>query len=180
MSFKTNIWEEGTKWNGVIFPACLSQLKPHTEKNNAIKPDATYEGKETGDIHYDLGTHVKKSIEKQSFAITEIDRIKAIDVPWKIYLGVFAVLMIGAAIGTYFVAMTIRIPIGSLVGIIIAFIIGLGAVFGLITFFGFKAEEIKDVSKLCDFYNQIKLERVQQLNYQRLNMKMVQMNYGRS
>jgi hypothetical protein len=54
MSYKTNQWEDGIKWNGVIFPAYMKELKPYTDKNNAIRPASLYFGQESGDIAYDL------------------------------------------------------------------------------------------------------------------------------
>ncbi len=180
MSFKTNQWEDGIKWNGVIFPACKSQLKEYADKNNAIRPPFNYFGQESGDIAYDLQTHVKKSQEKQAFAVFEIDRIKAIDVPWKFYLVIYICLNVSAAIGCYYASMNYRIQTGVLLGIMVGFLVALSIMFGVITFFGFKAEEVRDVEKLCHYYNQIKEERVMQNNYQRLNMKLVNMNWGRS
>lgn len=41
-------------------------------------------------------------------------------------------------------------------------------VFGAITYFGFKSEEIKDAKELASLYNQIKVERIAQLNYMRM------------
>jgi hypothetical protein len=42
-----------------------------------------------------------------------------------------------------------------------SFLLALAVMFGIITFFGFKAEEVRDIEKLCQYYNQIKTQRIQ-------------------
>jgi hypothetical protein len=96
------------------------------------------------------------------------------------YLIIFICLNISAAIGCYYASMNYRISTSLLLGLMFGFLVALAVLFGIITFFGFKAEEIRDVEKLCHYYNEIKKERVMQNNYQRLNMKLVNMNWGRS
>lgn len=95
------------------------------------------------------------------FAITEIDRIKAIDVPWKCYLATYVVLVVLAALGAYVVGMTYRVQSSLVITICVVFLITLTIMFMVITFFGFMAEEVVDVEKLCHFYNLIKRERKQ-------------------
>jgi hypothetical protein len=64
MSYKANQWEDGIKWNGVVFPATSSYTKVFTEaKNPAIRKVEEYIGIEAGDITFDLSTQVRKSRE---------------------------------------------------------------------------------------------------------------------
>lgn len=109
--YTTNVWEEGYNWNGVIFPATKSQLKPFTNKDSAIKGHENYIGRETGDIGFDLYWLSKKSYEAQQFAISEIDRIKKLDVPWKCYIAAYVVMMALAAVGCWVLAMYVSMRI---------------------------------------------------------------------
>jgi len=93
----------------VIFPVTKSQLKPYKNKDSAIKSQDNYVGKETGDIGYDLYWLSKKSYEDQKFAISEIDRIKMIDVPWKCYLAFYIILMALAGVGCWVLTMYVSI-----------------------------------------------------------------------
>lgn len=122
-------------------------------------PADQYKGKETGDIGFDLYYMSKKSFDGQQFAISEIDRIKKIDVPWKWYVGIFIALMILSGVGSWALSIYVAMPISPLVAIMLIFIIVVGGIFLLITFYGFKEEEIRDCQKLCKFYNEIKFER---------------------
>lgn len=54
MSFKTNVWEDGVKFNGVVHPLGASDLKEYKDHNPAIRPINTYIGKKTGDVAFDL------------------------------------------------------------------------------------------------------------------------------
>ena len=36
MSFKTNVWEDGVRFNGVVHPMTAKNLKVYTDKNPAI------------------------------------------------------------------------------------------------------------------------------------------------
>ena len=72
--YTTNVWEEGYNWNGVIFPATKSQIKPFTNKDSAIKGHENYIGRETGDIGFDLYWLSKKSYDAQGIEVTDIGR----------------------------------------------------------------------------------------------------------
>jgi hypothetical protein len=50
------------------------------------------------------------------------------------------------------------------IGLIVIWVVLLGLIFGLITFYGFKEEEVRDCQKLCEYFNSIKQERDSQLN----------------
>jgi len=100
-----------------------------------------YIGVEAGDITFDLSSQVRKSRDSQKFAISEIDRIKAVDVPWKCYLVLYTILIIGAAVGSFIVGMTYRVNSNLIVMICAGFMVSLTVMFMIITFFGFKAEE---------------------------------------
>jgi hypothetical protein len=58
---KTNIWEDDVEWNGLVFPATLKSLKPFTSKVPSIKPVGIYEGKETGEIVFDIHRQAEQS-----------------------------------------------------------------------------------------------------------------------
>jgi hypothetical protein len=164
----------------VIFPATGAWVKTAPDaRNPSIRPSNDYAGEETGDIIFDLSTHVRKSRDKQMFAITEIDRIKKVDVPWKCYLAVYVILIVMAAIGSYIVGLTYRVSSTLVISICIAYMVSLTFMFVVITFFGFKAEEERDVEKLCHFYNLIKKERKQQDNFTRMSYKLAEINWGR-
>lgn len=146
------------RWNGVVFPATRAYLKAYADRNPAIN-SKNFESTETGDVTYDMWNQYKRSVKSQSKAIAEIDRIKALDVPWKRYIIYYISLLVTAVAVSIFVGITYRIPTGQIAGISSAFLVCLSIAFGLITFFGFMAEEEQDVEKLCDLYNRIKKER---------------------
>jgi len=131
-----------------------------------------YEGKETGEIVFDIHRQAEQSKIAQYQAIKEIDKIKAIDVPWKFYLSVFALSMIGASIGCYFALILLRVPIGVILPIVIVFVLSVFAVLLLITFEGFREEETRDCHKLSHLHNKLKNESKHQLNLVRLDMRM--------
>jgi len=56
MSFKTNVWEDGVRFNGVVHPMTAKNLKVYTDKNPAILGIEKYTGKITGDVAFDLQT----------------------------------------------------------------------------------------------------------------------------
>jgi len=88
--------------------------------------------------------------------IARIDRIKAIDVPWKIYLGLFIALSILMAVGCFLAQIYIKVDISILLVAMFAFIAVIGIIFSAITFLGVKQEEITDTKKLATLYNKIK------------------------
>lgn len=51
--------------------------------------------------------------------------------------------------------------------------------FLVITFYGFKQEEIQDAKRLAALYNEIKVERINQLNNVRAGLKLKNLNLGR-
>lgn len=106
---KTNIWEDGVDWNGLIFPATLKSLKPYSSKVPSIKPPSLYDGKETGEIVFDIHRQAEESKKAQALAIRDIDKIKAVDVPWKSYLTFFGLIMCAASIGCYFAIILLRV-----------------------------------------------------------------------
>lgn len=154
---KTNIWEDGVQWNGLVFPTTLKSLKPFTSKVPSIKPASNYEGKETGEIVFDIHRQAEESKKAQTLAIRDIDKIKAIDVPWITYLLLFGVIMCAASIGCYFAIVLLRVSLGVILPIVISFIIGVAAVLVLITFEGFREEETRDCHRLGELHNKIKL-----------------------
>jgi len=176
---KTNIWEDGVEWNGLVHPATLKLLKPFSSKCPSIKPASAYEGKETGEIVFDIHIQAEKSRQAQTQAIKDIDKIKNIDVPWKTYLCLFGFLMCVATVGCYFAIILLRVELYVIIPIVIAFIIGVAAILALITFEGFREEETRDCYKLSELHNQIKSANTNQLNLVRLDMRMSQMNHGR-
>ena len=59
--YKTNIWEEDVEWNGLVFPVTLKSLKPFSSKAPSIKPPTIYEGKQTGEIVFDIHQQAEES-----------------------------------------------------------------------------------------------------------------------
>jgi hypothetical protein len=155
---KTNIWEDGVDWNGLVFPATLRSLKPYSSKVPSIKPASLYDGKETGEIVFDIHRQAEDSKKAQSSAIRDIDKIKAIDVPWITYLMFFGLIMCAASIGCYFALVLLRVALHVILPIVIFFIFGVAAILLLITFEGFREEETRDCHRLSDLHNKIKLE----------------------
>lgn len=54
MSFKTNVWEDGVRFNGVVHPMTAKQIKEFTDTVPSILPSAKYTGKITGNCSFDL------------------------------------------------------------------------------------------------------------------------------
>lgn len=79
-------------------------------------------------------------------------------------MAAYVVLMVLAALGCWVLAMYVAMTIGAVIGLMVIWIVLLGLIFGLITFYGFKEEEVRDCKKLCDLYNTIKTEREFELN----------------
>lgn len=180
MSFKANQWEDGIRWNGVVFPATRAYAKSYKDRNPAIQNAESYKKQETGDVTFDMWTHHELSLAKQAFAIEEIDRIKKLDVPWKLYLAIYLVLLTLATILCIWMGFAYLFDTWSLMLSLAGFLACITGAFGLITFFGFMAEEEKDAKKLCNHLNQIKIERKMQLNYGRMNQKIHESVWGRS
>lgn len=83
----------------------------------------------------------------------QIDKIRKIDVPWKIYLIIYIALML-LIFGLVFVLLAV-VKVKLVIAVILSVFMVLANtfVFGMITFFGFKEEEIKDAKKLAELYN---------------------------
>lgn len=161
--YQSNVWDESVTWDGVVFPAVLKSLKPYNNKALSIKPSAVYEGRETGEIVFDIQRQALNSKKQMSDMIKQIDKIKAIDVPWKSYLFLFGLIMIAAAIGSYFAIQLLRVPVSVLVPIIIFFLLGVALALALITWEGFKEEEIRDCEIMANLHNNLKNENKRQL-----------------
>ena len=117
---------------------------------------------------------------KQAQTIQEIDRIRKVDVPWKLYLGIFAVAMLLLVVISYFLLFSIRLPLFQVLLALIFFFLSSVVALVAITYFGFKQEEITDSIKLAGLYNKIKDERIAQLNHTRMSLKLKAMNQGRA
>ncbi len=87
--------------------------------------------------------------------------------------------MCAASIGCYFAIILLRVSLHVILPIVICFVIGVAGILVLITFEGFREEETRDCHRMSELHNKIKLENKHQLNLVRLDMRMLQMNYGR-
>ena len=92
--------------------------------------------------------------------IAEIDRIRAVDVPWRMYLIMFIILMILLGLITGGLFQYLRLPTTFMVLAMITLVVLMVIIFLAITFFGFKQEEIEDAKKLANLYNDIKVARI--------------------
>lgn len=91
--------------------------------------------------------------------IAEIDRIRTLDVPWKLYLAAFVILSFVVVILCWLGASNIRIDIGYVVLTAALFIIAMLIIFATITYLGIKEEEIRDCKTLATLFNQVKTNR---------------------
>lgn len=66
--------------------------------------------------------------------------------------------MIVAAIGCYFALQLLRVSVQVLVPIIVIFLIGVALALALITWEGFKEEEIRDCEIMANLHNNLKNE----------------------
>jgi hypothetical protein len=80
--------------------------------------------------------------------------------------------MIAAAIGCYFAIQLLRVPVSVLVPIIIFFLLGVALALALITWEGFKEEEIRDCEIMANLHNNLKNENKRQLKLVRLDLRM--------
>ena len=111
--------------------------------------------------------------------IAEIDRIRAVDVPWRMYLILFIILMLLLGLVTGGLFQFLRLPTAFMVLAMISLVVLMVFAFLAITFFGFKEEEIDDAKKLAKLYNAIKVARINQLNNVRAGLKLKNLNLGR-
>lgn len=112
--------------------------------------------------------------------IAEIDRIRAIDVPWKLYLGAFIFLSTVVCILAWLFSSYVRFDIGYVVLTAALFIFAMLVIFSTITYLGIKEEEIRDCKTLAKLYNRVKKTRDHQLNQCRLLFKLENMNKCRN
>ena len=80
--------------------------------------------------------------------------------PWRIYLITYSILS-AIIFGVIYVLIT-RVKVKLLILIILSvfLVVANTFVFGMITYYGFKEEEIRDAKKLADLYKKIKQERI--------------------
>ena len=111
--------------------------------------------------------------------IAQIDRIRAVDVPWRMYLIMFIILMILLGLITGGLFQSLRLPTSFMILAMVSLVVLMIIIFLTITFFGFKQEEIQDAKRLAALYNEIKVERINQLNNVRAGLKLKNLNLGR-
>ena len=166
----------------MIYPVTADDIKPCKRKFdvsdiviNVADKDALQD-----DVRCDIHTKVALSKEKMGQAITDIDRIRKIDVPWRTYLALYIIIMAVIFGLAYVMLAVMRLYRTTAVLLTIFLILSNTFGFALITYIGFEEEETADSLRLAGLYNQIKTERQSQLNYVRMSLKLRQMDETRS
>lgn len=180
--YKTKFWESGCKWNGVIFPIEESEVKQQKRKHDVsdIIINVADKGDCEDDIRCSIGDKVSACRAAMTQAISDIDKIRAVDVPIKTYITLYIVFMLFTFALAYIMTGVMRLYIALSIVLIIFLILGNTFAFGLITYIGFKEEESADAKKLACLYNQIKQERGNQLNYIRMDLKLKALDKSRT
>ena len=178
--FKTNFWEDGVEWNGLVFPQTLDKLNPFSYKTVAVRDPQLYlkRGGETGEVGFDLHVMAQRSNSVVEKSLKQIDRIRALDVPWVKYLVLFTTLMSGAIAACIVALSQLRVETNTLVTLCVVFILALAVTLLFITFLSIQQEEIRDSYRLADLQNKIKGEQEAQLSLHRLNHQLRQQNTG--
>ena len=154
------MWDDNVEWNGVIFPVNLKTIKDFKGSNVAIRNPKSYQDLEAGEVSFDIQASVRRSRKHMADTIAEIDRIRAVDVPWRMYLIMFIILMILLGLITGGLFQYLRLPTTFMILAMISLVVLMVFIFLAITFFGFKQEEIEDAKKLATLYNDIKVARI--------------------
>ena len=124
-----------------------------------IEPLAS-DAEKTDDIRCDIELSVIECKKAQMTVIETINKIRKVDVPWKIYLGMWIAILIFVAVISYLFLAVFRLSPKVSVPIAVGLFVGATLALMLITYCGFKEEEIVDAQKLADLYNTVKEERV--------------------
>jgi hypothetical protein len=74
----------------------------------------------------------------------------------------------------------VKMPVKFSIPICVGLVVFSTLAMALITYCGFKEEEIEDAKKLAELYNKVKDERIHQMNNQRMELKLKAMNKSRS
>lgn len=112
-------------------------------------------------------------------AIRLIDEVRKVDVPIMLYVFLYLLgLMLGGGLG-YLMLGIIRLYV-TLAVVLVVFLVG-GITFAMIfiTYISFEEEEIEDAMSLATLYNHIKRQRVQQMNYVRMDLKIKSLGEAR-
>jgi len=173
------MWDDDVDWNGVIFPVTLRTIKDFKGSNVAIRSPKTYQEVDAGEVSFDIQSSVRRSRKRMAETIAQIDRIRAVDVPWRMYLIMFIILMILLGLITGGLFQSLRLPTSFMILAMVSLVVLMIIIFLCITFFGFKQEEIQDAKRLAALYNEIKVERINQLNNVRAGLKLKNLNLGR-
>lgn len=132
------------------------------------------------DVRCDIHKKVEASQDKMSQAITDIDTIRKLDVPWRTYLTLYIIITLIIFGLAYVMLAVMRLYRATAVVLTIFLILSNTFGFALITYVGFEEEETTDAKKLAGLYNLIRSERDNQLNIVRMSYKLRQMNETRS
>lgn len=135
---QTNMWDDDYEWNGVIFPVNLKTIKDFKGSNVAIRNPKNYQDIEAGEVSFDIQASVRRSRKHMAETIYEIDRIRAVDVPWRMYLIMFIILMILLGLITGGLFQYIRLPTKFMILTMLTLVVFMILIFILITFCGFK------------------------------------------
>lgn len=104
--------------------------------------------------------------------IKEIDRIRKIEVPWKIYLAIFVVVSFLTIVAAVLLAVYVRMNQGYLFMSIGIFIAVLFIVMATATFCQLRDEEVKDSKILAKLFNAKKEEVEHQINQRRMYFRL--------
>ena len=161
---QTNFWEKDTEWNGVIFPLHMEDIasfkREYTSQDICIKPIDANSSDLTEDIRCDIEVSVLKCKTAQQTVIEIIDKIRKVDVPWKIYLIIWVVMLLIIFGLVYVLLGVVKMAVKFSIPIAVGLVVFSTLAMALITYCGFKEEEIEDAKKLAELYNKVKDERI--------------------
>jgi hypothetical protein len=174
MSYKTSFWEEGIDWNGVVYPVTAQEIKPSPRKFDISDIAINLADKDmlNGDVRCDIPNHVVRSKNAMGQAIKDIDKIREIEVRWKLFLCLWTVTLLVVFGLAYVLNAVVRLPRKTAVGLSVFLIVACTLAYAFITFIQFYEENIDDAKKLTELYNKVRTERDSQLNYIRLSNKL--------
>lgn len=181
-TYTTTFWEEGFEWNGVIYPLEMQDLrktKRDTGAEELIINDINHDGYED-EIRCAVELMVKKAKTAMADAIRLIDEVRKVDVPIMLYVFLYVLGLLLAFGLAYLMLGIIRLYVTLAVVLVVFLVLGITFAMSLITFVSFEEEEQEDARSLATLYNHIKRQRVQQMNYVRMDLKIKSLGESRS
>jgi len=133
----------------------MGKLKPFTNGKKNVKELENYTTQLTGELLLDMRLQMKKTRMEQAFDQKHYDQLKAIEVPWKAFVGAYVVFLIFMAIGSYIFSAYFAVSTSYLVWANILFFFIQSAVLITIFLFAVKQEEVTDTRTLAALTNSI-------------------------